>query len=225
MGIGMYSQGALRSRLVARLSGASASQLGRWHRSELIAATVLPGGRGRRRLYSWIEYSKTRAAVKLLEQGLRRQRLRPNLERLDQEIEDWYLLPLLAFRSHVIVPLNEGRGYTIMEKQGVMRDFVKAADCARVQVQPGEIEHAIQVVQELQAEGPLGKLNDFDECVTMDPSINQGAPILIGTRLETAHIAAIHEKGRETIGQIADRYDLSTRQVESAVNFERVLAA
>ncbi len=225
MGTEVYTLGALRSHLVAQLAGTSASQLSRWHRTAVISATVLPGGRGHRRLYSWIEYSKVRAAVKLLEQRLSPHHLRSNLRKLDEEIAGWYRLPLLAYRSHVVVPASDGYGFTILEKQGVMSDFVDAADTGPVPVGRDMIDHALQVVRELQAEGPLGKLRDFGEHITLDPEINQGSPILIGTRLETAHLAAIRAKGFQTVSEIAERYRLEMTQVEAAIEFERALAA
>ncbi|MYD55169.1 MAG: DUF433 domain-containing protein [Chloroflexi bacterium] len=220
----IFTRGALRSRLVARLAGSSPQQLGRWHRSDLIVATVLPGGRGLRRLYSWAEYSKVRAAVQLLEQNLPRHRLRPNLIRLEQEVPGWYRLPLLAYQKHVIVPTDVGLGYTILDKQMAQADFITAAELRPTRTSDSELDRVIEVVRAIQSEGPLGALREFGEHVTMDPAVNGGSPVVIGTRLETAMIAAIHAKSFQQIPEIAERFDLSEHQVECAIAFERELS-
>ena len=221
----IYTRGALRSRLVGHLAGATQQQLSRWHRSQLIVATVLPGGRGLRRLYSWVEYSKVRAAVKLLEQNLPRRRLRPNLIRLEQEVPEWYRLPLLAYQKHVIVPTEDGMGYTVLDKQLAHVDLIASAEPVRVTLLDDDFDLAIQAVQAIQDEGPLGALHDFGDHVTMDPAVVGGNPVVIGTRLETAMIAAIHSKGFQTIPMIAERFDLSKPQVISAVKFENALSS
>lgn len=220
----IFTRGALRSGLVARLAGATPQQLSRWHRSGLIVATVLPGGRGLRRLYSWVEYSKVRAAVKLLEQRLPRNRLRPNLLRLEQEVPDWYRLPLLAYQKHVIVPVQDGIGYTILDKQLAHSDLIASAESRRVSVAEGDFDLALRAVRAIQIEGPLGTLSAFGSELTMDPAVVGGNPVVSGTRLETAMIAAIHRKGYQEIPMIAERFNLSEEQVESAVRFEQAIS-
>lgn len=221
----IYARGALRSHLVAKLSGTSPAQLSRWHRSGLIVASVLPGGRGLRRLYSWIEYSKVRAAVKLLEQRLPRSRLKPNLLLLEQELPEWYCLPLLAYQKHVIVPVDDGIGYTIQDKQAALTDLVEGADLRRRSAVEDDFDQAIRAVRAMQHEGPLGVMRTFGHHVTMDPAVVGGNPVLIGTRLETAMIAAIHAKGFQKTPMIAQRFDLSEAQVHSAVAFEEAIKA
>lgn len=220
-----YVIGALRSRVVSRLSGATPGQLRGWHRNGSVVASGLSGGRGQLRLYSWVDYCKARAAWKLLDQGLPARRLRANLLRLDQEIDGWYRLPLLAFQSHVIVPVYNGPGYTIIEKQGAMDTLIRQADRATRAAPEGDDDDLLRVVHSLQREGPLGRLQSFGEHVTMNPEICGASPIVLGTRIETAHIAAIHGKGFQDTGAIAARYRLSVHQVEAAVEFEVALAA
>src|SRR5207245_3038138 len=60
-----YRAGALRSRLISRLTGLTPRQLSYWHRSALIPAHAAPGAPGRPRLYSWVDYLKLRDAAKL----------------------------------------------------------------------------------------------------------------------------------------------------------------
>lgn len=220
----IFTRGALRSRLVARLAGVTPQQLSRWHRSGLVVATVLPGGRGLRRLYSWVEYSKVRTAAKLLEQGLPRQRLRANLTRLEEEVPEWYRLPLLAYQKHVIVPMGDGTGYTILEKQLAGADFVASAELRPKHLVAKDFDRAIEAVRAMQDEGPLGEFHIFGEHVTMDPAVVQGNPVVIGTRLETAMLAAIHAKGFESIPMIGERFNISEVKVRGAVEFEYALS-
>ena len=64
---------------------------------------MTPGRRGVRRLYSWVDYTKARAAVKLLDMGLPNLRLRTNILWLEQHLPTWYEIPLIAFAGSVIV--------------------------------------------------------------------------------------------------------------------------
>lgn len=151
MSEGIYTRGALRSRLAARLAGASPHQLSRWHRSGLIVATILPGGRRLRRLYSWVEYAKVRVAVKLIKQHLPRHRLRPNLFRLGQEVPEWYRLSLLAHQKHVIVPTEDGMGYTILDTQLAQAQFIASAEPRRMTRTDDDFEQVISSQETLRA--------------------------------------------------------------------------
>jgi len=86
------------------------------------------------------------------------------------------------------------------------------------------LQAAVQAVRSLQQEGPLGALSRFGDCVTMDPAIMTGNPVIAGTRLETSLLAAMHAKGFETTAQIAERYALPVAYVEAAIQFEAALA-
>src|SRR4051812_927351 len=88
------NRAALRSRLVARLSGISLRQLWLWHHGGLIRAHELPGGPGRLRLYSWADYLKVRAARHLRDEGVSTQGTRKALSYLDHHVPASYLLPL-----------------------------------------------------------------------------------------------------------------------------------
>lgn len=220
-----YVAATLRSRVVSRLSGASVGQLSRWCGNGLLQPTSLGEGRGSLRLYSWIDYCKARAAQRLLDEGLSRSRLRQNLIRLDEEIEDWFCLPLLAYQSHVIVPKDHGVGFTIIEKQSAMEDFIRAAPRRTLSAEHSEEEPLLKLAMTLQSEGALGRLQAYGDVITMDPKVCGGYPVVTGTRLETGHLAAIHEKGFQSTEEIAERYALAVTQVHAAVEFERELAA
>jgi uncharacterized protein (DUF433 family)/DNA-binding transcriptional MerR regulator len=197
---------ALRSRLVARLSGVSLRQLWLWHNRGLIRTDVLPGGPGRPRLYSWVDYLKVRAARHLRDEGVSAQRTREAIAYLDEHVPAWYLLPLHGFAGE---PVVGRRGIT-----------AKATPVAQLLFDWSTLEG---VLRTLQAEGPLGELREFSECVAMDPSIVGGNPVIRGTRLETQFIAALVERGLP-VTEIAETYHLSPKQVEQALEFQRAAA-
>jgi uncharacterized protein (DUF433 family)/DNA-binding transcriptional MerR regulator len=197
---------ALRSRLVARLSGVSLRQLWLWHNSGLIRAHVLPGGPGRPRLYSWVDYLKVRAARHLRDEGVSAQRTREAIAYLDQHVPAWYLLPLHGFAGE---PVVERRGFTEPAALGAQH----LMDWSILE----------GVLRALQAEGPLGELREFSEYVAMDPSVIGGNPVIKGTRLETQFIGALVERGLPVV-EVAETYHLSPEQVERAVEFQRAAA-
>jgi uncharacterized protein (DUF433 family) len=60
--------------------------------------------------------------------------------------------------------------------------------------------------------------------IVVDPRISFGAPVIAGTRLETAAIAELYQ-GDESVEELAWLYDLEPAQVQAAVEFENSLAA
>lgn len=197
---------ALRSRLVARLSGVSLRQLWLWHNSGLIRGQVLPGSPGSPRLYSWVDYQKVRAARHLRDEDVSAQRTRDAIAYLDEHIPAWYLLPLHGFA-----------GEPIMERRRINATVTSVTQLL--------VDWSILkgVLRTLQAEGPLGELREFSEHVTMDPSILGGNPVIKGTRLETQFIAVLVERGLP-VAEIAETYHLSPEQVKQALEFQRAAA-
>lgn len=87
--------------------------------------------------------------------------------------------------------------------------------------------------------GPIGEIDDmrFDDTndgwvahwepapgIRINPRIQTGAPCLVGTRTPTYALYGCHIAG-DSIEDIAYCYDLTEDQVNSAVRFERRLAA
>ncbi len=201
----IFHRGAIRSKTVSRLSGASLRQLQYWHKTGLIVATVIAGSRGTPRLYSWIDYMKARAATKLLDGGVPNLRLRAYISWLEENAPDWYKLPLIAFGARAFVASG---GVTY--EAGVGRQMISAA-------------LAIQIVTELEQEGPLGRLRSFAQWVSMDPRIHGGSPVVKGTRLETQYLAQLVERG--TLPEsIASIHKLDPTQVSRALAFEGEVA-
>jgi uncharacterized protein (DUF433 family) len=60
--------------------------------------------------------------------------------------------------------------------------------------------------------------------VVVDPRVSFGAPVVTGTRIETAAIAELYQ-GEDSIEEIAWLFDLAPAQVKAAIEFERSLAA
>ncbi len=202
---------------MAHLSGATSRQLRYWHSHDLLTATVTPGRRGVPRLYSWIEYSKARAARKLLDMGISARRLRPNIEWLEEHVPRWYALPLIAYSGTVIIrPDDGGPAFTVGEvRQRAEADLIESAPLA-VRIR--------EVLAEMEREGPLGVLSEYRDVVEMDPRIRAGVPIVRGTRIETELLARLTHCG-EHPKELAARFDLDPHQVERALQFETAIAA
>ena len=226
-----YWSGTLPTRVVRRLSGASPGQMRSWHQRGTVAASVSPGGRGRPRLYGWIDYCKARAAVKLLERGVARPGLHDELRRLDADITDWVLAPLSAYRDHQFAPNAAGDGYLLCEPPAADERRVGesapryAGDQCAINQEDAGCAHLLSVAQELQAEGSLGLLCGFGEFIHIHPGIFGGAPVLIGTRLETALLSTMYTGTGEGAAWIAEMYEIAVERVEAAVEFEKALAA
>ena len=166
----VFYRGALRARLVAPLAGTTANQLAAWHRRSILTSSFIKGRRGVPRLYSWIDYQKARALVALIEQGIQRPRLGPQIAALDAEVDEWWKLPLLAYSNYVIVPRDDAPGYTIIEKQGAMDDLIRDAPLRSEDVSADDAELAIDVIRVLRAEGPWGDSPSIESSSTWIPA-------------------------------------------------------
>ncbi|HEX7119279.1 MAG TPA: DUF433 domain-containing protein [Longimicrobiales bacterium] len=60
--------------------------------------------------------------------------------------------------------------------------------------------------------------------IVVDPRVSFGAPVVAGTRIETAAIAELYH-GEDSVEEIAWLFDLEPAQVNAAIEFERTLAA
>lgn len=217
-----FTRGALSSRVVSRLSGATPRQLGYWHSTALLEATVTPGRRGVRRLYSWVDYTKARAAVKLLDMGLPNRRLRANILWLEQNLPRWYEIPLIAFAGGVVVNPRGTPAYTAGEiRQRVAASLLETRDRDS---DPIETEELVAVLESMRSEGPLGVLAQYSDVVHMDPRIRGGAPVIRGSRIETRLLAELRGRAVDA-GSIAHRLSLGTDEVERALEFEMAMAA
>ena len=216
------TEGMLPTSMVARLVGVGVGQLRSWSRSGLIAPASKRNGRSGAWSYSWIDYCQARVAKRLLDRGLARARLQDRLDRLDELIEGWYTLLLDDHRSHRLV--RNGDGYAIAEPdpRSVAED--RASYEAVGQVDVASDACLVEVVLELQREGSLGTLCRYRDHVTINPSVQFGAPTLVGTRIQTWVIAPMVPQ--TPIESIIRGYPrLSSEQIHAAAAFERSLEA
>ncbi len=195
--------GALRSRLVAKLTDLTRRQLGYWHRTGLIRAQVVPGARGYPRLYSWADYMRLREAAKLTAAGVPTPTIRKAIEFLERHVPGWYLVPLRVEGADVIAHLQA-------------EDLDVAANLN------GQVS-LFQTLQTLHDEGPLGELHAFKDAVAMHPRVCAGTPVLADTRIETAFIAGLKDRGYPA-EEIAGVYGLPLHQVHRAIEFEELVA-
>lgn len=196
-------QGALRSSVVARLVGFPPRRLRWWHEVGILEAHEDPGARGYPRLYSWLDYMKLRAAVKLQRHGIPTRRLRLILAKLEESVPEWYFVPLHLFGRRILGEYDDSL-VDVFSDQAAL-PFVR------------------EMLEEMADEGPLGELREFGDIVDMDPGVIAGNPVVRGTRLETRFIAELAKRGVPVSG-IARRYELTPSQVERIIDFDKLVA-
>ena len=198
----IFERGAIRTALVARLSGATVRQLQYWHRTDIIQATVVGGTRGVPRLYSWIDYMKVRAAVKLIRQQVPTVRLRVHIDWLEKVDAEWYLRPLIAVGGRAHVAYDE--------------DMVREAAPSQQMVMIGIVRG---VIEDLAEEGALGALSEYSDAVAMDPAVRSGSPTVKGTRIETRHVRELRAR-HQSVRTIAGQHAVPEATVRRAAEFE-----
>ena len=214
---------ALPGKLIAPLAGASTSQLAGWARREVLESPYRKVRPGRRRLYSWVDYQKARALVALRERGVSNRRLAEQVAQLDARIEDWWKVSLGEYRGNAITRRADAAGYTIADGPQATEHCLCEAAQANGHI-AADAELALDVVCALRRQGPLGRLGEFSEHVNMDPRIQDGYPVVRGRRIETEMLYILSEWDRTT-EYLAERFQLTTEQVEAAVAFERARAS
>ncbi len=217
-----FTRGVLSSRVVSRLSGATTRQLGYWHSTGLLTAAAA-GRRGIGRLYSWIEYSRARATVKLLGMGLSHAHIRPNIDWLEAHLPRWYEIPVVA-RDEGAIALSPDRGLAC--NAGEMGRWISANLVERPTVRASTVEAdaLARMIEAIDSEGPLGVLAEYSDAVDMDPHVLGGVPVMRGTRIETGLLASLWDRELDIEG-IALRFGLDARRVERALEFQIAIAA
>ena len=225
-----WDDGALPTSLVSRLSGLSIQQLGHWHRTGVLPATLYAGRRGVERLYTWHDYARVLAAAALLAKGLPLRRLRPTIKLLDRDHPDWPHLPLTVMAKQAIVQPSSAHARTVDHPpQGAHFDLIQEAGL------DGEAVWAILSADlpdgvnppdffEFETINALGRLHEYGHAVSIDPAVLGGVPVVRGTRIETALLFTLRTAGL-TVDAIAEDYDLTPSQISCALEFEASLAA
>ena len=208
----------LRSRLVSRLTGLTPYQLGYWHRSELLEASLRPGGPGVARLYSWVDYLRLRLAAHLKGRDVPTNRIREAVDFLDANFEAWYLLPdplEASERRHVLADVVTGSSPLVAD-QGGQHVLVWPEPLGDLRVP------TMSAVDLIADQGPLGELHNFHDVVMMDPRVNVAQPTIKVTALETRFVSLMcRDVGEESV---AAMYHLDSRVIERAREFERAVA-
>ena len=223
----LHNVAALRSTLVGRLVGVAPSSLQYWHETALQPAHVRAGRRGVPRLYSWADYHRLRLIGRLLAAGLPLNMIREAIDYLERTIPEWSLLTLVRYAGQV--PPHSGSGDTHLGIE--VASHTAIADAAgqmtylRNLLNGAEWKEGRSIAQSVSAvidEGPLSRLNRFDDAVAMTPDINVGLPTLRGTRLETGFLRGLVK--RMSIDAVAALYDLPRGQLARAMEFEEAAA-
>ena len=212
----LFWEGCVPTRLVSALSGISRPRLGRWRRGGILPPTYPATQPGQSHIYTWLECCKARAAAKLLARGLPLRELGAVLARIDAELPQWERAMVLPIKDGRLVPGDSAAG-----SEAITSLRMRAADCSA----GDQTKLIADVLTELLNEGPLGKFSQHSPHVTIHPLWLANEPVLTGTRLETALLAAMCAKGFQSVRDVADRYEITVEQVQSAVEFEKALAA
>ncbi len=202
-----FTRGGLRTGLVSKLTGLPLARLRYWHKTGLLLAQGRSGQRGVPRIYSWVDYLRLRIAADLVADGIHTTRVRRAIDFLDENLPDWYRLPIRAEAGHVMVEQSGPRSALLADKSG---QRLLALDVLN------------RTVEQLTEIGPLGKLHRFDDAVTMNPAVNLGLPVLRGTSLETEFVA--HAARGMGVEEFAKLYELRTDLVARALEFEEAAA-
>lgn len=212
----LFWEGCVSTRMVSAFSGVSRARLGRWRRDGILPPTYPAMQPGESHIYTWLEYCKARAAVKLLARGISLRELRLPLARIDAEIPQWERALLLPIRDRRLTPGDCAAG-----SEAITALQARTAGCSA----GDEAKLIADVLTELVDEGPLGALSAHGRHVTMHPLWMSNEPILTGTRIPTRLFRGAGPAGVWPAREAAEDYGISTEQVCAAFEFERDLAA
>jgi DNA-binding transcriptional MerR regulator len=215
-----YVRGALRSRLVSKLTGLSHATLQHWHSTELQAASNEPGERGTPRLYSWVDYQRLCVMAALRDQGIPTATIRRAVAFLDDVFPEWWNLSLLPYEGHVRG--SAARVHVVVRRNlDVVADVpggqMSFRDALRDETEDAAHELADALVQ-LERRGPLFKQSAFSDAVILRPEVNAAQPTLRDTSLETEFIAKYAV--RTSVLETARIFRLEEWAVNRAIAFE-----
>lgn len=172
---------------------------------------------------TWGEFIECRLLSEYRTAGVSIQRMRPAVERLREMTNSRY--PLASARLWIA---PEGRELVAQVQEDVKLDHALAL----VVIRSGQtvldwsdraesFRHAVVWSSEsADAEPVLVRPNPQIPQVIVDPQRGYGDPVIEGRNVPTSVLRELFDAG-ESIGQVADAYELTTAQVEAAVRFER----
>lgn len=198
---------------IARLTGVSARQVGRWAGPASIGGgLLLPTGRG---LLTFWDLITARATGKLLGHGALLPQVRDACEHLRAEIDfDWPLAHFAGLRRLGV----SGRNVWFKDASD---DW---SDASLKGQRPFQELAAEPWVAHLEFDrlGPASAWRPFAG-VVLDPEVQAGSPCLDGTRLTTRFLADLHSQG-ESVEDLAWAYELAPDLVDRAVQYEGQLS-
>ena len=223
-----HETAALRSRLVANLTGLPRSRLQNWHATLLQPAHRRAGARGTPRLYSWIDYQRLCVVASLVSRGVPVGRIRVALTYLDDLFPDWHQLSLEAWAGGVSVPGASSSTHVALKHEfaDVLADAagqMTYRSTLAFEWDDASSDALADGLVELRELGSLYRLHSFGDSVVMNPDINVGLPTLVGSRLETAFLFGLVELS--SVDEVAGLYRLPSGEVRRACAFELEAAA
>jgi len=215
-----FRRGALRSKLVSKLTGLSVPTLQHWHASALQLATKEPGERGTPRLYSWVDYQRLCVIAKLRDGDVPTVRIRQAVLFLDEMFPKWWRLSLEPYDGKI--GGSQARLHILVrESFDVLIDVAGAQTTFRrmMESEAGELHEAMKTaVAEVQHLGPLFRQSRFNDAVVMHPDVNAAQPTVRDTGIETTFLGALAR--RVTIGEAARMLSIDESRARRAVEFE-----
>ena len=213
-------RGSMTTRLIADITGLPRSRLDGWHRRGIAPARLWRNPSNLPRLYAWSEYARIRAAQQLNARKVPSRALRSALNRLDATIRDWHHLIRCDHRDAAIVRCSDG-GFRYAVAAPRMEGAREVAEPSPIYA-AGDDALMIELAEQLQKDGPLGRLSRFEPWVDLRPEVQGGMPTLRGSRIRTALLAEAADAGN-TPEQIAGDLGIDPAATGKAIEFHREL--
>ena len=200
----------LRTRLVSRLTGLSASRIRYWGERGLLDSGPQNRGPGTPRLYNWVDYLRLRLAASLDAEGMPAGRVCEAIRLLDERSGEWWDVadPLAAgARGRLAADgpdaAPNGGGPFALDWPDDCRDLGAATERA---------------LTEIGARGSLDELSRFRDAVYMSPRMNLAQPTVANTALETQFVVGMAaDMGADAF---AETFRIERRMIERARQFE-----
>ena len=212
--------GALRSRLVAKLTGLTIPTLRHWHSSDLQSATRIAGNRGVPRVYSWIDYQRLCVMAGRKDEGVPTTRIRAAVTFLDDLYPEWWNLSLARYDGHVRG--SQSSIHVVLRASMDILADVHGGQMSFRSLMNGSAERTTTelatALSNMQERGPLFCMNEFDDAIWMRPELNAGLPTIRGTSLESEFVVAYAQ--RTSIAETATAFRIDEARIIRARAFE-----
>ena len=100
---------------------------------------------------------------------------------------------------------------------------VTAADIGGQRVETRLFDDVFDILREMDEDGDILLPRGFSQCISIQPSVMSGAPVIRNTRIPTASVAAKFRKGA-SVDRLVELYQPISRQcIERAIEYEKYL--